>query len=161
MALIEERRPARTSPALGCTGTLRTLIKRGLLLVAAAGIVAVNASGALGSTRGGGPLTGTWSGVIAGQPGSGIGRQAIRITVNAAETGGSWSLSATCHGPLTLDSISSGYHHYLRKLAPGSTCSGGDIDCLKRVGANVYDSVTSHRGGAYDESGTLHRVGAA
>lgn len=99
--------------------------------------------------------------MIAGQPGSGIGKQHIRITVNAKESGGSWKLSASCHGPLTLESISNGYHHYLRKLASGSTCSGGDIDCLKRVGANVYDSVTSHRGGSYDESGTLHGVTSA
>ena len=159
--LIDEPPGEDTRGVRGAAGTLRTLVKRGLLLLAVAAIVAVTASGALGSPTGGGPLTGTWSGVIAGQPDSGIGRQQIRITVNAGETGGSWSLSATCHGPLTLDSISSGYHHYLRKLAPGSTCSGGDIDCLKRVGANVYDSVTSHRGGAYDESGTLHRVSGA
>jgi hypothetical protein len=60
---------------------------------------------------------------------------------------------------LTLDSILSGYHHYRRKLASGSTCShGGDIDCLKRVGTNVYDSVTSHEGGQYDMTGTLRRV---
>jgi hypothetical protein len=114
---------------------------------------------ALSSVTHGGPLTGTWSGVIAGQPGSGLGREHIRITVNAQETAGSWSLNATCHGPLTLDSISSGYHHFLRKLASGSTCShGGDIDCLKRAGANVYDSVTSHEGGQYDMTGTLRRV---
>jgi hypothetical protein len=78
--------------------------------------------------------------------------------VTANETGGSWELSATCHGPLTLDSISNGYHHHLRKLARGSTCTGGDVDCLKRVGANVCDAVTSHLGGAYDSSGTLRRV---
>lgn len=96
--------------------------------------------------------------MIAGNPGSGVGRQHIRITVNATETGGSWTIGAACHGPLKLDSISNGYHHYLRKLARGSMCKGGDIDCLKRVGASVYDAVTSHRGGEYDMSGTLHRV---
>jgi hypothetical protein len=78
--------------------------------------------------------------------------------VNAKQTGGHWRLGARCEGPLTLDSISNGYHHYLRHVARGSTCKGGDIDCLKRVGANVYDAVASHRGGAYDESGTLRRV---
>ena len=66
-------------------------------------------------------------------------------------------ISATCRGPLTLDSISGGYHHYLRKLARGATCAGGDIDCLKRAGANLYDSVTSHLGGEYDSAGTLRR----
>jgi hypothetical protein len=96
--------------------------------------------------------------VIAGTPGSGVGREHIRITVNAMETGGTWTIGAACFGPLKLDSISNGYHHYLRKLARGSTCKGGDIDCLKRVGANAYDAVTSHMGGEYDMSGTLHRV---
>ncbi|HTP21978.1 MAG TPA: hypothetical protein VMJ65_20395 [Solirubrobacteraceae bacterium] len=110
---------------------------------------------AFGSTSRGGPLTGTWSGLIAG---SGVPHQHILISVNAKQNGGSWKLSNTCRGPLTLDSISGGYHHYLRKLARGSTCAGGDIDCLKRVGSNVYDSVTSHKGGEYDEGGTLRRV---
>lgn len=102
------------------------------------------------------PLTGTWSGVISGQPSNPAGH--IVIVVNARETGGSWRLSATCHGPLTLSSISSGYHHYLRKLAPGATCAGGDIDCLKRAGVNLYDAVTSHLGSAHDVSGTLRRA---
>ena len=140
-------------------GTLPGLIKsRGLLLLAVAGIFAAASGGALGTTTRRGPLTGTWSGVIAGHPGSGVGRQHIRITINARETGGRWRLSGTCHGRLTLDSISNGYHHFRRRLAQGSTCQGGDIDCLKPAGANVYDAVTSHRGGEYDASGTLHRV---
>jgi hypothetical protein len=105
-----------------------------------------------------GPLTGTWSGYITGQPGSGVKREHIVIVVNARETGGSWKISATCHGALTLDSISNGYHHYLRKLVRGATCAGGDVDCLKRLGAKLYDAVTSHLGGAYDSSGTLRRV---
>jgi hypothetical protein len=116
---------------------------------------AVIAAAALAHTTSGGPLTGTWSGDIAG---SGVKRQHIVIVVNPSQSGGSWRLSATCHGPLTLDSISNGYHHYLRRRAKGVTCATGDIDCLKRVGANVYDAVTSHRGGAYDVSGTLRRV---
>jgi hypothetical protein len=118
---------------------------------------AVTATAAVGRTYGG-PLTGTWSGYIARQAGRSIKRQHIGIVLNAKETGGSWELSRTCHGPLTLDSISNGYHHYLRKLARGSTCAGGDIDCLKRIGPNIYDAVTSHLGGAYDSSGTLRRV---
>ncbi|MHB8643500.1 MAG: hypothetical protein ACYDA3_11525 [Gaiellaceae bacterium] len=104
------------------------------------------------------PLTGTWSGVISGQSGRGNTGARIVIVVNARESGGSWRLSATCGGPLTLKSISSGYHHYLRKLAPGATCAGGDVDCLKREGANVYDAVTSHLGSSHDLSGTLRRV---
>jgi hypothetical protein len=104
------------------------------------------------------PLAGTWSGVISGQPGSGNQGTHILIVVNARETGGSWRLSATCHGRLTLSSISNGYHHYLRKLAPGATCAGGDVDCLKQAGANLYDAVTSHLGSAHDLSGTLRRA---
>ena len=131
---------------------------RWLLLLIVAVVCAVSASVALARTAHGGPLTGTWSGYIAGDPGSGVKRQHIVIVVNARQTGGSWKLSDACHGPLTLDSISNGYHHYLRKVARGSTCAGGDVDCLKRAGANVYDAVTSHRGGEYDASGTLRRV---
>jgi hypothetical protein len=103
------------------------------------------------------PLTGTWTGELTG-PSSGVRGVRVVIVVNAHETGGSWKLGATCRGPLTLDSISNGYHHYLRKLVPGATCAGGDVDCLKRAGANLFDAVTSHLGGAYDLSGTLRRV---
>ena len=103
-------------------------------------------------------MSGTWSGFIAGKPGSGVKRQFIVVTVNAKETGGSWKLGANCSGPLTLDSISNGYHHYLRRRGHGVGCAVGDIDCLKRAGANVFDAVTSHRGGAYDATGTLRRV---
>ena len=97
-----------------------------------------------------------WRYFRSGQQGNHGGR--IVIVVNGRETGGSWRLSATCHGSLTLDGISNGYHHYLRKLAPGATCAGGDIDCLKQAGANLYDAVTSHLGGAHDLSGTLRRA---
>jgi hypothetical protein len=131
---------------------------RRLVPVAIAAIVAVSAIAAFGESSASGRLTGAWSGYIAGNPGSGVKRLHIRIVVNARQTGGSWRISATCRGPLTLDSISNGYHHYLRKLAPGATCAGGDIDCLKRAGADVYDAVTSHIGGKYDSSGTLRRV---
>jgi hypothetical protein len=78
--------------------------------------------------------------------------------IDGAQTGGCWRLSATCHGRLTLDSISGGYHHYLRNFAGGAHCAGGDIDCLKRVGVNVYDAVTSRHSGEYGTGGTLHRV---
>lgn len=118
----------------------------------------MTAGGALSRATRGGPLTGTWSGFISGQLNGGVVRQHIRITVNRQETGGSWRLSATCHGPLTLDSISNGYHHYLRRRGRGVKCAVGDIDCLKRAGADVYDAVTSHRGGEYDVTGTLRRV---
>lgn len=106
------------------------------------------------SASGRGPLSGAWSGHI----GSGSGREAMKITINAEETRGTWEISARCHGTLTLDSISGGYHHFLRHTASGATCAGGDIDCLKRAGAQLYDAVTSHLGGSWDTSGTLKRV---
>jgi hypothetical protein len=131
---------------------------RRVVPLAIALIVAASASVALGSASRGGPLAGTWTGSIVGNPGSALKPVHIRIVVNAAETAGRWRISASCRGPLTLDSISGGYHHYLRKLARGATCAGGDIDCLKRAGANLYDSVTSHLGGEYDSAGTLRRT---
>jgi hypothetical protein len=133
---------------------------RRLVPLAIAMCVVLPATVASGKTSHGGPLTGTWRGYITGTPGSGVKRQHMRIVINSRQTGGTWKISATCHGPLTLDSISDGYHHYLQKVAHGITCAGGDIECLKRVGANVYDSVTSHRGGEYDSGGTLRRVKA-
>ena len=81
----------------------------------------------------------------------------IRLVVNARETAGSWRVNAGCHGRLTLGSISNGYHHYLRHLARGASCRGGDIDCLEREGAKVADSVTPRSGG-WARNGTLHRV---
>jgi hypothetical protein len=136
------------------------LLSHRLLPLLATAACVVTPAAAFARDAHGGPLTGTWSGYIAGQPGSGVRRAHIVIVVNARQTGGSWSISATCHGPLTLESISNGYHHYRRELAHGSTCAGGDVDCLKRAGANVYDAVTSHLGGAYDASGTLRRIRA-
>jgi hypothetical protein len=100
-----------------------------------------------------GPLSGTWVGAI----GSGSNRQAMTITINAAESRGSWRMTARCYGTLTLDSISDGYHHFRRHAAAGADCAGGDVDCLKRFGAELYDAVTSRRGGAWDTSGTFRR----
>src|SRR5579872_5976463 len=134
-------------------------------LVTAAGATAgygapsLTTTGAAGSAHSD-PLAGTWAGELGAQASGGAGGGRIVIVVNAGETGGRWELSATCRGPLRLDGISGGYHHYLRKLAPGATCAGGDVDCLKPAGANVYDAVTSHLGGAYDLSLTLRRVPA-
>ena len=99
------------------------------------------------------PLSGSWSGYI----GSGSTRQRMQITINARETAGTWKIGASCHGALTLDSISDGFHHFLRHANAGN-CGGGDIDCLKRDGADLYDAVTARLGGAWDTSGTLKRV---
>jgi hypothetical protein len=115
---------------------------------------AIATAAALARPTHGGPLTGTWSGYLAG----GGKRQHIVIVVNAKETGGSWKLGAKCYGPLRLESISYGYNHYLRKRGRRATCAGGDVDCLKRVGASVYDAVTSPLGGEYGSGGTLRRV---
>ena len=125
---------------------------RRLAPVVVAAICAGAASSAVAAAPGG-PLAGTWAGVIAGHPG-----YRMVIVVNAHETGGSWRVNAACLGTLKLQSISNGYHHYVRRLAAGATCAGGDVDCLKRTGAKVYDAVTSHLGGAWDSSGTLHRA---
>lgn len=120
-------------------------------------------SGTHGSTRGsdrtlrGGPLSGAWSGAI----GSGSNRQAMTITINAHETRGTWRISARCYGTLTLDSISGGYHHFRRHAASGAGCAGGDVDCLKREGAELYDAVTSHLGGSWDTGGTFKRSRAS
>src|SRR5438105_11317396 len=123
----------------------------GLLALVMAAICTVTAAVALAGNAGG-TLTGAWSGVLSA---GGTHGDHIVIVVNARETGGSWRIDATCHGQLTLQSISNGYHHYVRKLAPGATCAGGDVDCLKRVGAGVYDTVTPHRGSTHAVSGTL------
>ena len=113
---------------------------------------------AFGKSAHSGRLTGTWSGYIAGDPGNGVQHQPLWLVVNAKQTAGSWKINATCRGPLKLDSNSNGYHHYLRELARGSICAGGDIDSLKRVGPNLYDAIASHKGGEYDASATLRRV---
>jgi len=135
-----------------------TWIRR-LALLATTLVVVASMNVAVGTAATGGPLTGTWSGYIVADSHNAVKPIHIQIVVNAKETGGSWRISAACRGLLTLDSVSNGYHHFLRKLARGSTCAGGDIDCLKRAGANVDDLVTSHLGGEYDSAGTLSRVG--
>lgn len=101
-----------------------------------------------------GPLSGAWSGYL----GSGSSRQPMKITVNSQETRGTWQISASCHGTLTLDSISGGYHHFRRHAASSASCAGGDVDCLKRDGSQLYDAVTSHLGGSWDVSGLFRRA---
>jgi len=113
------------------------------------------AAGAAPGT-GGGTVAGTWAGVLTGSSG-GVRAERIVIVVNASESAGTWKLSTKCYGRLTLDSVSGGYHHYRRRLSAGVICAGGDVDCLMRVGANLYDTVTPHPGGAA-LSGTLRPV---
>jgi hypothetical protein len=107
-----------------------------------------------------GVLTGTWTGTLSGSARGHIRRERILIVVNAHERSGHWKVSPACHGSLTLDGISGGYHHYRRRVASGASCLGGDIDCLMRVGAKLYDSVTPRRGG-YARNGPLRRVRTA
>lgn len=111
---------------------------------------------ASGSTSHRHPLAGKWSGYISGYH---FKRRHIVITVNAKETGGTWRMSSTCYGPEHLKDISYGYHHYLRKLGRGAHCNqAGNIDCLKRAGAKLYDTVTLTATGAWDVTGKLRRV---
>ena len=118
-------------------------------------LVAIMATGASSHS---GPLTGTWSGFMRQGSGSTAPRHHLRLVVNASERGGSWRISARCLGSLRLKNISNGYHHYIEVLAPGATCRGGGIDCLKRVGAGLYDTFQSPPGTKYDNDGTLRRV---
>ena len=161
---MSRRKPADGSHMdLACTKVSRVggAVLASVLVSAAAATVGYAAPSRAATTPARthrGPLTGTWAGELTGQPGDGARGVRIVIVVNAAETGGSWKLGTMCHGPLALDGISYGYHHFLRKLVPGATCAGGDVDCLKQEGATLYDAVTSHLGGAFDLSGTLHRV---
>jgi hypothetical protein len=125
------------------------------LLVIAAVLAGLTAAASSAATRPAthGPLTGTWRGVLT----NGNEKEPLTITVNGRQTAGTWKVSASCHGRLTLDRISGGSHHFLRHLASGSTCAGGDIDCLWREGKTVYDNVTPRPGG-WARNGTLHRV---
>jgi hypothetical protein len=122
------------------------------VLVIAAVIAGVTTSASSAATAHG-PLSGTWRGVLRGSS----RQERITITINGAQNAGTWKVSASCHGKLTLDSISGGSHHYLRHLASGSTCHGGDIDCLWPHGTTVYDNITPRPGG-WSRDGTLHRV---
>lgn len=123
------------------------------VLAAAAGFGAAPGKSVSGSRV----LAGAWAGVLSGSVNGSVRRERIRIFVNARETAGTWQVSATCHGRLTLDSISNGYHHYRRHLAAGSSCAGGDVDCLEREGTGVADVITPRPGG-WARQGTLHRV---
>jgi hypothetical protein len=125
-----------------------------VIYVAGAASAFAHSSRIAARTQHSGPLSGKWSGYI----GSGSTRQRMQITVNSRETAGTWRISAGCSGTLTLDSISDGYHHFRRHVASGASCAGGDVDCLKRAGTDLYDAVTSHLGGSWDTSGTLKRA---
>ena len=131
---------------------------RRLLVIAAvlAGLTAAASSAATPrSTQT--SLTGKWRGTLTGTVNGKTQHEPVTFTINSAQTAGTWKVSASCQGKLTLDSISNGYHHYRRHVASGSTCAGGDVDCLERTGAKVFDSVTPRANG-WSRSGTLHRL---
>jgi hypothetical protein len=131
-------------------------LRRALVaLLASQVLVAIVATGAYSS---GGPLAGHWSGHMNPRPGSKVRGHRLWLFVDASERGGSWRISTSCRGPLRLQNISNGYHHYVEGLAPGATCLGGGIDCIKRIGAGLYDTFQSHAGSEYDSDGTLRRV---
>ncbi len=107
----------------------------------------------------GGRLTGSWTGSIERIVGGTGQRRHLMIVVDASERGGSWRVDATCRGQLRLKNISNGYHHYIEVRSRGATCRGGGIDCLKRVGAGVYDEFQPQPAtSGYFSSATLHRV---
>jgi hypothetical protein len=113
-------------------------------------------SGALAS---GGTLSGTWNGTLEhAMKADKLQRVHLTVVINASERGGSWYAGSSCHGTLTLEGISWGFHHYTEHLAAGSTCIGGAVDCLKRVGANIYDTVTPPSTVSYNANSTLHRL---
>jgi hypothetical protein len=125
-------------------------------ITVAAGYAANPEAAGAAPRNSGGAFAGTWAGVLTGSSG-GVHNERIVIVVNAGESSGTWTLSTTCRGRLTLDSISGGYHHFRRRVSSGAACAGGDVDCLMLVGVNLYDSVTPHPGGVA-LSGTLRRV---
>ncbi len=129
------------------------------VLVAAAVLAAATATASSAATPRAthGPLTGTWRGTLTGTVNGATRHERITITINGRETAGTWKVSSSCQGKLTLDSISNGYHHYRRHLASGSTCHGGDVDCLEREGAKVGDWITPRPNG-WSRNGLLHRV---
>ncbi len=137
----------------------RLFILIAAVLVLATATASVTAPGTAHAARvsRGGLFTGTWKGTLSGSVGGSVRRERIVIVVNARQSAGRWRVSSTCHGSLTLDSVSGGSHHYRRRVASGASCTGGDIDCLWRTGATVYDSVTPRPGG-WARSGTLRRV---
>jgi hypothetical protein len=131
---------------------------RRLLVIVAVLAGATAAAGSAATSRAtSGPLTGTWRGTLTGTRNGTTQHERITITINGRQTGGTWKVSASCHGSLTLDSISGGSHHFRRHRSSGSTCAGGDIDCLWPEGTTVYDNVTPRPGG-WARNGTLHRL---
>jgi hypothetical protein len=144
--------------ALSQSGAWAILPSMRRLLVAAIVIAGMTATASSAATPHvtKGPLTGTWKGVLTGTRNGATRQEPLTITINNAQTAGTWKVSPGCKGTLTLDGISGGSHHYLRHVSSTSTCHPGDIDCLW-PGKTAYDNVTPRPNG-WNRSGTLYRV---
>lgn len=84
-------------------------------------------------------ISGTWAGTIQGSS-----SQKLTVEVNNGERKGTWSVSASCHGTLSLKNISNGFHHFNRVVASGATCDDAGVDCLKRDGSQLLDEYQSN-----------------
>jgi hypothetical protein len=105
------------------------------VVVAGLAVGAVVLTG-LASAASGGPLGGTWKGYLQ----TTNERTSFQVTVNRNMKSGTWRTSASCSGPLRLDNISDGYHHYYRVVTrKDAGCAPAGIDCLKRQGGRVLD----------------------
>ena len=127
--------------------------------IAAFAVAAVLGIAVPGAAAGSTSITGTWSGTMR-SAGSGSHARVhhLTVTINRRETAGTWVIGPKCRGTLRLKDISNGYHHYTEIAAPGTSCRGGGVDCLERVGAVVQDVFVSRPGTSLDSDGTLHRV---
>lgn len=135
---------------------MRRIRTSAIIALTAAIILTISASGAAAA---GGRLVGTWRGSMIPSSGSHAPRHRLTVVVYRGERTGTWRVNQRCRGTLRLQSISNGYHHFTEVAAPGTSCAGGGVDCLKRVGAQVFDLFTSRPGTAAGTSGRLRRVG--
>ncbi len=123
-------------------------------LLAAAALAIAGVGAAAGSTR----IVGQWSGTMLPNTGSRVRAHRLTVVVDSGERAGTWRVSARCRGTLRLKDISDGYHHYTEIPARGTTCAGGGVDCLMRVGAHVLDEFVSRPGTNQNTTGNLSAV---
>ena len=123
-----------------------------LVAVVAALVFVVTGVGATaGTTR----IVGRWTGIMKPNTRSHARAHRLTVVVYSGERAGTWSVNARCRGTLRLHDISNGYHHYTEIAAAGTSCAGGGVDCLKRVGAQVVDEFVSRPGTDQNTTGTL------
>jgi hypothetical protein len=131
-----------------------TVIALLVAVAAAAALVIASVGAAAGSTR----IVGQWSGMMRPNTGSKARTHRLTVVVFSGERAGAWRVSAGCRGTLRLKDISDGYHHYTEIPAPGTSCAGGGVDCLMRVGAHVLDEFVSRPGTSQNTTGNLQAV---